>query len=151
MTNDMVLQDLAGSESSLVERAEIEAKQSEQMDDEQELQSQANDLGEAATTSEDAGDLDAVTSTLIDHPHLSLDTDETKKEEAAEVVEKDEGKKPGLLVTLVLLTSPTLSAKQPNSQMMRTATRRPSLRRQSNVNRKWRRPPRRICMRTKKL
>jgi len=97
VTNDMVLQDLAGSESSLVERAEIEAKQSEQMDDEQELESQANDLGEAATTSEDAGDLDAVTSTLIDHPHLSLDTDETKKEEAAEVVEKDEGKKPGSL------------------------------------------------------
>merc|ERR1712199_23749 len=38
-------------------------------DDEQELQSQANDLGEAATT----------------------------YEEAAEVVEKDEGKKPGSL------------------------------------------------------
>merc|ERR1711871_327215 len=68
VTNDMVLQDLAGSESSLVERAEIEAKQSEQMDDEQELESQANDLGEAATTYE-----------------------------AAEVVEKDEGKKPGSL------------------------------------------------------
>merc|ERR1711907_336761 len=91
---------LADAESSLVERAEIEAKQSEQMDDEQELQSQANDLGEAATTSEDAGDLDAVTSTLIDHPHLSLDTNETKKEEAAEVVEKDEGKKPGSLVDI---------------------------------------------------
>jgi len=91
VTNDMVLQDLASSQSSLVERANLEAQQSDAMDDEQDLQSQANDLGEAAESSEAAGDLDAVTSTLIDHPHLSLDNHETQKQEAADVVSQDEG------------------------------------------------------------
>jgi hypothetical protein len=96
VTNDVVLQDLANSQGSLVERAQLEAQQSDSMDDEDDLESQANDLGEAATASDHSEDLDAVTATLIDHPTLSLDTEESQKQEAGDVVKQDEGSKGSL-------------------------------------------------------
>ena len=90
MTNGMVLEDLAHAPGSLTERANIEAQQAESMDDEADLESDANDLGDAAAISEKAADLDAVTETLVDQPQLALDAEQNEKAEAVDVVKMDE-------------------------------------------------------------
>jgi len=91
VTDDIVMQDLQSSGASLMDRASVEAKQADSMDnDTEELQDEANDLGEVDKEEEDASkNLDALDEVFADKPSLDADMT-TQKEEAGEVVSEDE-------------------------------------------------------------
>lgn len=96
LKSDLVLQDLASSGQSLMDRAQVEAAQTNAMEDEDALKEEAASLGEAAAMSQkDGAELDAVSQTLIDHPSLEAPS-AAGRADAKDVVKMDENNGPKL-------------------------------------------------------
>jgi hypothetical protein len=97
MMDDLVQQDFAASGASLMGRAQLEATQYDQMnqDNYDEMQADADDLGDAADIGEQQGaSLDVISKTLVQHPDLDQ-ASSAGAEEAAMVVSEDEAKNLG--------------------------------------------------------
>jgi len=94
MTDDLVLQDVGSSSKSLVERAQLEAGQTNAMGDEDDLKAEADELGDAQEAGSKVGaGLDVVSATLVEHPELGKDESaetEIEAREAQDVVHMDE-------------------------------------------------------------
>lgn len=94
--DDLVQQDFAATGASLMGRAQLEASQFDQMnqDNYEEMTADADDLGDAESMGEQQGaDLDVISKTLVEHP--DLDAESVGEKEASMVVNMDESKNLG--------------------------------------------------------